>query len=95
MSPFFDMNRFHSTLILVRLIVALTSTSTIHPDEWFQNSEIAASLVWSYAGKSEGPLRTWEWEGTRPCRSVVPVWTTTGVVFRFMRQFTAGEGRRF
>lgn len=74
-------------LVVLRLLVALTSTSSIHPDEHFQNPEIAAADVFGYPGL----LRTWEWLGDMPCRSIVPVWGSTGLAFSLLR-LVVGDG---
>lgn len=78
-----------SSLVLLRLLVAFTSTSSIHPDEHFQNPEIAAGDVFSY--KEGSLLRTWEWTGDRPCRSVAPVWGSTGAAFVLLK-LVVGDG---
>ncbi len=76
-------------LVGLRLLVALTSTSYIHPDEHFQNPELAAAEVFDYTrSNSVGLLSTWEWSSRFPCRSIVPVWATTGAAFAAVRAFT-------
>jgi phosphatidylinositol glycan class Z len=69
--------------ISLRLIIVLTSTSFIHPDEHFQNTEIAVDDVFK---QSKYLTRTWEWDPLRlsghaigggPVRSIVPVWLTS------------------
>lgn len=83
-------------LIGLRLLVALTSTSYIHPDEHFQNPEIAAAEVFDYSkSNSGGLLSTWEWSSRFPCRSIVPVWATTGAAFAAVRVFTGKQHDRF
>ncbi|GAA6053257.1 hypothetical protein NBRC10513_007170 [Rhodotorula toruloides] len=77
--------RLYGVLALLRILIASTSTSAIHPDEHFQNPEIAASTVFEYALSSDGLLRTWEWEGTAPCRSIVPVVGSTGWIFALLK----------
>lgn len=72
-------------LILLRLLVALTSTSTIHPDEHFQNPEIAAALLFPYDQRGDGPLKTWEWGERRACRSITPVGASVGIAFGAMK----------
>jgi phosphatidylinositol glycan class Z len=88
-------------LRFLRLVVALTSTSLIarrprsslasrcltpsqHPDEHFQNSEVAADLVFDFPYRL---ARTWEWQPEHPCRSIVPVWLSTGWAFALLRCF--------
>jgi GPI mannosyltransferase 4 len=78
-------------LILLRLLVALSSTSAIHPDEHFQNPEIAAGLLFDYKATSNALLRTWEWIGAKPCRSIAPVWGSTGLAFALLKR-VAGDG---
>lgn len=73
--------RLYGVLALLRILIAFTSTSSIHPDEHFQNPEIAANTVFSYAPTGDGLLRTWEWRTTAPCRSIVPVLGSTGWLF--------------
>jgi len=76
-------------LLGLRLLVALSSTSYIHPDEHFQNPEIAAAEVFDYTqSNSAGLLSTWEWSVRLPCRSIVPVWATTGAAFAAVHAFT-------
>ncbi|KAA1096784.1 alpha 1,2 mannosyltransferase [Puccinia graminis f. sp. tritici] len=69
--------------ICLRLTIVLTSTSFIHPDEHFQNTEIAIADVFN---RSNRQTRTWEWDPLRisdrtigggPVRSIVPVWMTS------------------
>ncbi|BGP25863.1 phosphatidylinositol glycan, class Z [Rhodotorula toruloides] len=77
--------RLYGVLALLRILIAFTSTSAIHPDEHFQNPEIAASTVAVYSEAGEGLLRTWEWEGTAPCRSIIPILGSTGWMFALLR----------
>ena len=79
----------YAGLVVLRLLVALTSTSYIHPDEHFQNPEIAAAEIFDYTqSNTAGLLSTWEWSSRFPCRSIVPVWATTGTAFAVVRAFT-------
>lgn len=56
-----------TALLLLRLLVAL-SPSYIHPDEWFQSSEVAAAQLWSNRA-----FVPWEFANCQhPCRSVAP-----------------------
>ncbi|GAA5889266.1 hypothetical protein JCM5296_005850 [Sporobolomyces johnsonii] len=73
--------RAYLALVVLRILIAFTSTSTIHPDEHFQNPEIAASGVFEYSGADDALLRTWEWVGEAPCRSIIPVLGSTGAAF--------------
>ncbi|TKA55919.1 hypothetical protein B0A53_01618 [Rhodotorula sp. CCFEE 5036] len=77
----------YTALALVRILIAFTSTSIIHPDEHFQNPEIAADAVFEYDTRlgGDGPLRTWEWRGPTPARSIVPVFGSTGLAFCIVR----------
>ncbi|KAI5475906.1 MFS transporter, sucrose transport protein [Pseudohyphozyma bogoriensis] len=83
-------NKLYSTLIFLRLFIALTSTSFIHPDEHFQNPEVAAASVFNYGEWCDGPLRTWEWVGSQPCRSIVPVNKSMGAAFELLK-FVVGD----
>ncbi|GAA5860975.1 hypothetical protein JCM3774_003210 [Rhodotorula dairenensis] len=77
----------YAALAALRVLVAITSTSVIHPDEHFQNPEIAADAVFRYemGPGGSGPLRTWEWRGPTPARSIVPVFGSTGIAFWLVR----------
>ncbi|GAA5839969.1 hypothetical protein JCM11251_006574 [Rhodosporidiobolus azoricus] len=75
----------YGVLVLVRIFIAFTSTSLIHPDEHFQNPEIAAASVFNYADHGDGPLKTWEWTGDSPCRSILPVFGSSGLAFALSR----------
>ncbi|BGP17720.1 hypothetical protein JCM10213_005300 [Rhodosporidiobolus nylandii] len=81
----------YAALVVLRAVVAFTSTSTIHPDEHFQNPEIAAGLLFDYGDRGDGLLQTWEWTGEAPCRSIVPVLGSTGFAFALLRALT-GRG---
>ncbi|KAI0819879.1 Alg9-like mannosyltransferase family-domain-containing protein [Trametes gibbosa] len=61
-------------LVLVRVCFAIFGTGFIHPDEYFQNGEVIAG---SRLGVDA--ILTWEWNDVFPCRSIVPVWLTTGL----------------
>ncbi|KAI0704217.1 Alg9-like mannosyltransferase family-domain-containing protein [Cerioporus squamosus] len=76
----------YSGLVLLRLCFALFGTGYIHPDEWFQNGE-------AIAGRTLGlhTHLTWEWDPVFPCRSIVPVWLTTGVPFWLVRKLWEGD----
>lgn len=79
----------YAVLLALRLLVALSSHSIIHPDEHFQNPETAAGLVFDYGQSGgDGLLRTWEWDAEMPCRSVGPVWISMGAAFGVVRLFT-------
>ncbi|GAA5873166.1 hypothetical protein JCM8547_006806 [Rhodosporidiobolus lusitaniae] len=75
----------YALLLVVRILIAFTSTSFIHPDEHFQNPEVAADLVFKYDSAGDGLLETWEWTGDSPCRSIVPVFGSTGLAFAVLR----------
>ncbi|GAA5915898.1 hypothetical protein JCM6882_001754 [Rhodosporidiobolus microsporus] len=75
----------YAVLVLLRIFVAFTSTSLIHPDEHFQNPEVAAATVFDYSG-GDGPLKTWEWTSSAPCRSILPVFGSSGLAFAALRQ---------
>lgn len=77
----------YAALAVLRVLIAFTSTSVIHPDEHFQNPEVAAGAVFRYEPELYGsaPLRTWEWRGPTPARSIVPVFGSTGIAFWLVR----------
>lgn len=77
------MYRLYQLALFLRLLVALTSTSFIHPDEHFQHAEVAAKLAFSYPEVSDGPLVTWDWLGSSPVRSVLPL-SSTYAAFRLL-----------
>ncbi|SCV74890.1 BQ2448_7919 [Microbotryum intermedium] len=72
-------------LVVLRLLVALSSQSVVHPDEHFQNPEVAAAWVFDYTNTGQGTLKTWEWLDQDPLRSIVPVAASTGVAFQLLR----------
>ncbi|GAA6040508.1 hypothetical protein JCM8097_005439 [Rhodosporidiobolus ruineniae] len=84
-------------LALVRTLVAFTSTGFIHPDEAFQSPDVAAGAVYVWGGDGDGPLKTWEWLGDSPCRSIVPVFTSTGFAFAVLKRLVGSSpsGRAF
>jgi len=85
--------RIYCAFVILRLLIAFTSLSIIHPDEHFQNPEIAADLVFDYSRNGAGPLKTWEWLGNEPCRSIAPVWISSGVAFNLVKAFI-GDSKR-
>lgn len=64
-SRFWDL---YKVLIVLRLIVSL-QPSYLHPDEFFQTSEIAVSDAFGWPS-----IRTWEFELPHPIRSIIPIW---------------------
>lgn len=90
-------------LVIARVCFALFGTGYIHPDEYFQNGEAIAGEkppMWpggieSYSelGRTLGvnAVQTWEWSSVFPCRSIVPVWLTTGVPLATLRLLHNGE----
>lgn len=85
--------RTYGALVILRLLIAFTSFSIIHPDEHFQNPEIAADLVFDYSRNEAGPLKTWEWLGNEPCRSIAPVWISSGVAFKLVKAIIGNSKR--
>ncbi|KAM5546079.1 hypothetical protein V8D89_000205 [Ganoderma adspersum] len=67
-------------LVFLRVCFALFGTGYVHPDEYFQNGEAIAGQVLNLH-----TWMTWEWEPFFPCRSIVPVWVTTGIPFSILR----------
>ena len=75
---------------IVRLLTDRAGLMRQHPDELFQNAEVAVRDIFAFAGGPEAqPLRTWEWASDRPCRSIVPVWLTTGWAFALLKLVVA------
>ncbi|KNF01215.1 hypothetical protein PSTG_05572 [Puccinia striiformis f. sp. tritici PST-78] len=81
----------YSIAVFLRLLIVLTSTSFIHPDEHFQNTEIAIDDVFK---RSSQQTRTWEWDPLRfsdytigggPVRSIVPVWMTSHLALYLLK----------
>ncbi|MBW0466645.1 hypothetical protein O181_006360 [Austropuccinia psidii MF-1] len=80
--------------VFLRLVIILTSTSYIHPDEFFQNIEIAIDDVFN-PSKQSHLARAWEWNPTKPhqifavgngpIRSIVPVWLTSHVALNLLK----------
>lgn len=79
--------RIYAVLVIARVLIAFTSRSIIHPDEHFQNPEVAARLIFDYAKTGTEPLETWEWRADAPCRSVAPLLMSTAPVFYLVRAF--------
>ncbi|GAA5983929.1 hypothetical protein JCM5350_001796 [Sporobolomyces pararoseus] len=77
--------RIYAFLVFLRILIAFTSLSTIHPDEQFQNPEVAAALVFDYSESGGVPLKTWEWQGGEPCRSVAPLLISSGAAFSVVK----------
>ncbi|KAJ2840115.1 alpha 1,2 mannosyltransferase, partial [Coemansia sp. 'formosensis'] len=67
----------YSSVLYAGLLIARVLFSVlpayIHPDEFFQSSEIAASDILQVAG-----LRTWEFSPLAPVRSIVPIYMYAG-----------------
>ncbi|KAI0357731.1 hypothetical protein OH77DRAFT_1294558 [Trametes cingulata] len=76
----------YAGLFFIRVGFALLGTGYIHPDEYFQNGE-------AIAGRQLGlhTSLTWEWDSVFPCRSIVPVWMSTGLPFSILRQLLQGQ----
>ncbi|KAJ2862960.1 alpha 1,2 mannosyltransferase [Coemansia aciculifera] len=72
------MRRAYSRLLygglLVGRVLFSVLPSYIHPDEFFQSSEIAASDILRVTGH-----RTWEFSPAAPVRSIVPIYMYAGV----------------
>ncbi|KAJ2492441.1 alpha 1,2 mannosyltransferase [Coemansia sp. RSA 2050] len=71
------MRQFYFRLLYAGLLVARVLFSVlpsyIHPDEFFQSSEIAANDILKVTG-----LRTWEFSSPAPVRSIVPIYMYAG-----------------
>lgn len=86
-------------LVLIRLIINLNSFSFIHPDEFFQNSEITSNLIFNYSNnydsiRSELPFKSWEWHNENPCRSLLPILSGTGIGFWLLKKLIVGKKER-
>ncbi|KAJ1667450.1 alpha 1,2 mannosyltransferase [Coemansia sp. RSA 1646] len=66
-------------LLATRVLFAL-SPSYIHPDEFFQAPEVAASDILGVDA-----LRTWEFTSEEPIRSIVPIYMYSGMPFLLLR----------
>ncbi|GAA5895674.1 glycosylphosphatidylinositol-alpha 1,2 mannosyltransferase [Sporobolomyces salmoneus] len=77
--------RIYLVLIVLRILIGFTSRSTIHPDEHFQNPEIAVGFVFDYGNSGGALVETWEWQGTAPCRSIAPLWISSGAAFSLVK----------
>ncbi|GAA6014017.1 hypothetical protein JCM11491_003489 [Sporobolomyces phaffii] len=83
--------RVYVGLALVRILIAASSRSVIHPDEHFQNPEVAAQLVFDYAPSGSLPLETWEWQTQQPCRSIAPLWISSALAFSLVGDNPSAE----
>ena len=72
----------YGVLVAVRLVLALVSTGYIHPDEFFQNPEASAALVFRDA--QLGCAQTWEFRAPQ-IRSITLPALTTGLPFALLR----------
>ncbi|GJE93065.1 glycosyltransferase family 22 protein [Phanerochaete sordida] len=72
----------YTLLVIARIVFAFAGMGYIHPDEYFQNGEITAGSVFGLH-----TLKTWEWDPSFPCRSIVPPALTTGVAFKILNRF--------
>ncbi|KAJ2517030.1 alpha 1,2 mannosyltransferase [Coemansia sp. RSA 1939] len=73
----------YAALLAMRVLLAL-SPSYIHPDEFFQAPEVAASDILGVDG-----VRTWEFTGANPIRSIVPIYGYSGTPFILLRAVCA------
>ncbi|KAI0329794.1 hypothetical protein GY45DRAFT_1279144 [Cubamyces sp. BRFM 1775] len=73
-------------LVVLRALFALYGTGYIHPDEYFQNGEVVAGSTLGLHSHL-----TWEWDPVFPCRSIVPVWLTTGIPFSVLQLLLQGR----
>ena len=71
----------YGILVGLRLVLALVSPGYVHPDEFFQNPEAAAGLVFGGAGL--GWARTWEFRAAQVRSPTLPA-LTTGVPFALL-----------
>lgn len=73
--------RLYFALCCCRFLVALLSTGFLHPDEFFQSSEVVAGDVLEF----KGTVRAWEFDPQSPNRSILPPFILTGIPFLFLR----------
>jgi phosphatidylinositol glycan class Z len=85
MSPTRARWRLYVFLVFLRIFIGFTSLSVIHPDEHFQNPEIAVGIVFNYSQSGGVPFRTWEWMGTEPARSIAPLVVSSQAAFSVVR----------
>ncbi|KAJ2346366.1 alpha 1,2 mannosyltransferase [Coemansia sp. RSA 2673] len=82
------MRRGYSRLLygglLVGRVLFSVLPSYIHPDEFFQSSEIAASDILGVTGH-----RTWEFSPASPVRSIVPIYLYAGIPMFFLSFFSS------
>ncbi|KAI9060016.1 glycosyltransferase family 22 protein [Trametes sanguinea] len=73
-------------LVTLRVCFAFLGTGYIHPDEYFQNGEVVAGNNLGISSQL-----TWEWDPIFPCRSILPVWLTTGLPFKLLSLLLRGQ----
>lgn len=78
MSSISTINRF--LLVLRVVICCLPLPGYIHPDEFFQSSEVIASDVLGFK-----TTRTWEWNENSPSRSIIFPAITSGLPFLLVK----------
>ncbi|KAI0672169.1 Alg9-like mannosyltransferase family-domain-containing protein [Trametes maxima] len=84
--PFTGFKTLYVALVVLRAIFALFGLGYIHPDEYFQNGEVVAGSILGMKA-----LLTWEWDPVFPCRSIVPVWLSTGIPFSVLNLVLKGQ----
>eukprot|EP01137_Pigoraptor_chileana_P010197 Opistho-2@59452 len=73
--------RWYAAALVLRLaIVLLPLPSYIHPDEFFQSPEVAATDVFNLTA-----TLPWEFNASYPCRSIVPVYVVSGIPYLLYR----------
>ena len=77
----------YSLLLLFRLVVCLSSTGYIHPDEFFQNPEASSALV--FRDSDICCLKTWEFNSPQIRSLSIPL-LTTGLPFMLLK-LTLGD----
>ena len=105
MQPVQSFRTTYAGLLIARACFAIFGTGYIHPDEYFQNGEVTAGMLYLHIFHifhvsecpSEGRifgydvLRTWEWDQSFPIRSILPPLLTTGLPFLFAKLTLAGK----
>ncbi|KAI0649779.1 Alg9-like mannosyltransferase family-domain-containing protein [Trametes meyenii] len=85
-STLINLKALYAVLAVVRAVFALFGPGYIHPDEYFQNGEAVAGSILGV-----NTLLTWEWDPVFPCRSIVPVWLSTGIPFSILKLVLKGH----
>lgn len=72
--------RVYALLVLVRLFAVFVSFGYLHPDSFFQSPEVVAGDVFGIDVE-----KTWEFEGSNPCRSIIPTYAVSSLPFLLLK----------